>query len=457
MKKVVFVALPALAFCLVLSVCPVYAAGQQSTGFDQNRPTAPAARTSNGTQQQTTAFGMNSAAPPKEIHLDPAEYNAYNNATGTTDPNMRANALEAFLQKYPDSQVKIPVMEALVAAYQQSQKPQQSVDAANRLLAVDSWNLRALVTVAGLDRFLGVQGNTPNQALLDQAAEAADKGLRAPMPQEMSLADYQKAKKDFAPIFDDAKGVAEENKKDYADAIKDLTQALKDSSDADANAGNGLQDQFMLAQSYVSMNPANTLLGAYYYARVSALLPQSTDILKNAKYYYHKYHGKDDGFDVFQATAKANLFPPATLATTVTPAPSPTDIANGLVTSTPDLTTLALSDREFLLVNASQENADKVWATLQDKTQEIPGVVISATATSVQLAVSDDAQQSKTADMTINMTDPLKTVPTIGSQATFAGTFTSYTKSPFMIILKDGKAVEKKAPVKHTPARRAAH
>ena len=49
MKKVVFVALPALAFCLVLSVCPVYAAGQQSTGFDQNRPTAPAARTTAAT------------------------------------------------------------------------------------------------------------------------------------------------------------------------------------------------------------------------------------------------------------------------------------------------------------------------------------------------------------------------------------------------------------------------
>src|SRR6202041_2693728 len=133
-------------------------------------------------------------------------------------------------------------------------------------------------------------------------------------------------------------------------------------------------------------------------------------------------------FDQFQATAKANLFPPATLATMVTPAPSPTDIANGLVTSTPDLTTLALSDREFLLVNASQENADKVWATLQDKSQEVPGLVITATATSVQLAVSDDAQQSKSADMTINMTDPLTTIPTVGSTATFSGTFASYTK-----------------------------
>ncbi len=42
---------------------------------------------------------------------------------------------------------------------------------------------------------------------------------------------------------------------------------------------------------------------------------------------------------------------------------------------------------------------------------EVPGVVVQATADSVQLAVSQDAQQTKTADFTINMAKPLTDSP----------------------------------------------
>jgi hypothetical protein len=92
-------------------------------------------------------------------------------------------------------------------------------------------------------------------------------------------------------------------------------------------------------------------------------------------------------------------------------------------------------------------------------TAEIPGVVVSATSTSVQLAVTQDAQQSNTADFTINMKTPLKSaeVPAAGAKATFIATFDSYTQKPSMIILKDGEP--KASPVHHTaPAHRpAAH
>jgi len=84
---------------------------------------------------------------------------------------------------------------------------------------------------------------------------------------------------------------------------------------------------------------------------------------------------------------------------------------------------------------------------------EVPGVVIQATASSVQLAVSQDAQQSKTADFTVNMAKPLDTLPAIGSSVKFDATFDSYTKTPPMIIMSDGSvpAAAKKAPA-HKPA-----
>src|SRR5581483_6682107 len=91
-------------------------------------------------QQSSPAAGQ-SAAPAgqtknKEIK-DPAEYNAYVNATQQTDPNQKATALESFLQTYPNSVMKIDAMELLMAAYQQAGNAQKTVDAANRILQVD--------------------------------------------------------------------------------------------------------------------------------------------------------------------------------------------------------------------------------------------------------------------------------------------------------------------------------
>lgn len=387
------------------------------------------------------------------VTLDPAEYNAYQSAIGQADPAARAAALESFLQTYPNTTIKKTVLETLVTAYQQANNPTKAIDAADRLLAVDPNNLRGLVTEAGLKRFLAISKNPPDQTMLDQAGAAAQKGMQAPKPSDMSAADFTKEQKDFAPIFEDAIGVDDSTKKDYTNAIKYLTQVLKDTPPEQATQGNALQDMFLLAQAYVSTTPPDILSGAFYFARVSALAPQAADILKNAQYYYRKYHGSMDGFEAFQALAKTNQFPPADIATTVTPAPKPADIANQLVTTTPDLTQLALSDREFIMVNGSQENADKVWDSMKGKTSTIQGVVINATPDAVQLAVSDDATQSKTADYTIKMTAPLKTLPTMGAQVSYIATYDSYAKSPFMITMVDGKSAEKpKAPVHHTPA-----
>jgi hypothetical protein len=149
--------------------------------------------------------------------------------------------------------------------------------------------------------------------------------------------------------------------------------------------------------------------------------------------------------------AKANLNPPDGF--TIVPAPSDADIAAKTVASTPDLATLALSDKEFILANGKPEDADKVFATVKGKGDKIPdATVISATPDQVQVAYSDDAVQSKTADFTFNMKTPLKTVPAVGSKITLMGIWASYTQKPLMITMSDGEEV-KKGPVK-PPVRR---
>jgi hypothetical protein len=78
----------------------------------------------------------------------------------------------------------------------------------------------------------------------------------------------------------------------------------------------------------------------------------------------------------------------------------------------------------------------------------VPGTVISATADSVQVAVTEDNKQSKKADFTINMKTPLKAVPAIGATVSYDATFDSYTPTPPMITLAEGEPPAK-APAAH--------
>jgi len=66
----------------------------------------------------------------------------------------------------------------------------------------------------------------------------------------------------------------------------------------------------------------------------------------------------------------------------------------------------------------------------------------------LQVSVSDDAVQGKTADFAFNFATPLKTVPAVGDKITLTGTYASYTQSPLLITMSDATVVPKKAPAK---------
>ncbi len=148
-----------------------------------------------------------------------------------------------------------------------------------------------------------------------------------------------------------------------------------------------------------------------------------------ATYCYKKYHGGADGYDAVVAAAKANLNPPAGFS--IVAAPTNEDLVKKTIAETPDLATLALSDKEFILQYGKPEDAEKVFGTIKGKTTEIPDatVIDGSTADKLMVAVSDDAIQSKTADFTYNMKTPLAKVPATGSKVTLTGTYASYTQN----------------------------
>jgi tetratricopeptide (TPR) repeat protein len=164
---------------------------------------------------------------------DPAEFNAYQNASTQSDPAAKASALEDFLSKYPNSVVKKAVLDQLIDAYQAANNPEKALDAATKLLQVDPSNMKALFISVYLKKANcqksvdPATGDSKNPQICDDAAALAQKGLSATKPAGTSDADWKKITDAAFPIFHSTIALdAVLAKKDYAAAIKEYTTEL---------------------------------------------------------------------------------------------------------------------------------------------------------------------------------------------------------------------------------------
>jgi hypothetical protein len=494
MKKLVYASVALVSVCCGLAFCPPSFA-----------------------QADGQSAGQSGACGQLTIK-DAAEYNAWANANSQSAPPAKAEAIEAFLQQYPNSVAKQEMLQQLMTAYQQSNNAPKALDAAKRLVQVDPNNLTALVFIAYLET---TQANG-NQQMLDDAASAAQKGLDAPKGQCMSQSDYDKIKATATPIFYKAIATDDQAKKDYKDEIDAYTKELQSYKDPAATTQvPALLDTYYLGQAYLQEDPKDLKDAIWFLTRAAqfAKPPYQAQIENAAVYWFRKYHcaltdascltgtTPPPGFSDIQqlAAVPANVFPPAAYnptpappppspaqrahtaiasiagCETVTPEPPPSapaatagsaatpaaapaaapEAAPGAPPSFPTTCTdalkknLGLSDEEFILANGDAQDQQLIWSIMSGVTAEVPGVVVSGTPDSVQMAVSQDAQQSNKADFTVNMKTSLKTadVPKAGDKVTYIATFDSYTQTPLMIILKDGapkpKPVERR-PVRHT-------
>lgn len=392
------------------------------------------------------------------VQMSPAEYKAYNDAISQTTPQTKAAALETYLTTYPQSAVKAATLQLLMQTYS-AFDPAKTLSTADRLLQVQPDNLVALFFESYFRRQDADKATDPaaKQAALDAAAGFAQKGLAAAKPKDMSDADFQKMKTGVTPGLYGAIAEDAANKKDMPTAITNYTAELKAAPPASTTTpGPVLQDTYQLGLAYYLSTPPDYLNCAWFTSRAAAFAPDpyKTEFLKLATYCYKKYHGNADGYDAVTTAVQSSLFPPSTFASSVKPAPSPADIVAQVIATTPDLASLAISDKEFILQNGKPEDAAKVWDTIKGKSVQLPDVtVVAATDSSIQASVSDDAVASKTADFTFNMKEPLKTVPAPGTKVTLTGTYASYTVGG---VAPAGAAVAAPAPaapaVPATPA-----
>lgn len=394
------------------------------------------------------------------VELPAAEANAYNNAVSQTDPKAKAAALEAYLTQYPNTTLKSAVLIQLLGAYQQAGDAAKTLDTADKILQVTPTDIRALAIEAGLRKAQADQNAdaTAKAAGYAQAASFAQRGLQATKPADISQEDFDKIKTAATPYFYSAVGIDALTRKDMPAAIAAYEAELKAVPEEQTKQpGPILQDTFFLANAYYGSTPPDLLKCTFYATRTVTFAPDQfkPTFQPLATYCYKKYHGSDEGYDAVKTAAASSVFYPATL--TVKPAPTPADFVNQLLATTTDLSTLALSDREFVITNGTAEQADKVFAPVKGKEVRVPGYVVSVTDTDVTLAVSDDAQAAtpKTADFDFKLKEPLKTPPTVGEKVEMIGTFDSYTQKPLIINMINAE-LPAKAPAKAAPKKGAA-
>jgi len=414
--------------------------------------TAPQPQSQPAAQQQPAAApapqgqtGQQPAAAPQKKEIkDPAEYNAYVGAVQQTDPTAKVSGLEAFLTQYPNSVMKEDALELLMGAYQTAGKQDKVIETANRLLAVNPNNVRALVLLAYNERAA--------QKWAD-ARQHAERGLQAlpnmAKPDGVSDADFAKQKTDLSALLNSVAGFSALQLKDNAAAQKFLREAVN----ADPN---NVENVYPYALACLTSTPEDDVNGLFFMARAANLVKDpagKAQITKFGHSKYVKYHGSEEGWNDLLAQTATTPLPPAGFTIKQYVPPTPAEQAHDLVKdkAPADIKKLSFAEWQLVLSAGSQEDQDKVWTVIKGVPMQMEATVIKPGDTELQIAASQDDIDAKRADITLTMTGtiPAKLMPKEGATLDFEGTPVSYTPNPFMMTMEKGALLTKAAPPTH--------
>jgi len=388
----------------------------------------------------TSALAAQSGTSEKVIK-DPTEYNAYVTALNLTDPAAKGAAFENFVQKYPNSVVKEDALEQAMAGYQQAGNSDAVGRMASALLQINGSNVRALAVHVALSRAQAVP------ATAAEVRTGAVKGLQLldswKKPDGVTDAQFQVLRDQMTAIFAGACGFGALQVKDYPAARDCYLKSL-------AVDPKNLQDTYQLSVALLEMKPPDPL-GLWYVAKAIDLANGNPTAQKSITDYgrsrYVKLHGNAEGWEQLLAQAAGESYPPTGFR--VAPPPTPAEIAVKAVAEN-DPATLSITDWEYVLSfrdasPANRDAAEKVWSAVQAKQKngkarlKLPAMVISATATTIEAAITDENQQAKRADLIVSLRQAMQNPPKAGAMIDVVGVISAYTPQPFHFTMTESE------------------
>ena len=406
-----------------------------------------ASRSAEGLEENLVLSAVSGWSEQKTIK-DPAEYNDYMSALNITNSAGKAAAMEAFASKYPASVVRVDALEQAMAAYQDAMNAQKVELMASQLLEIDPGNIRALAVATAFARS---EANSGNAVKLKETCANSQKGIQAlpswPRPEGTSEAEFATVRNQMAQIFYGAAGFCALQDKDYATASANYLKAME-------LEPNDFQNAFQLSIAKLEQNPLDPVGFWYCGKAVNTALGQKNEeglqsITGYCKAKYHNYHGSNDGWDKIVAASRGEVAPPEGFAATIKKKPTSAELACQVVAGN-QIIDLSFSDMEFILQQrdaapCNLEAANKIWAAIQEMEKQgqarlkIPGMVISAAKDALELAITEENQQAKMADLKVSLEKPLLKLPASGTMINIIGVITKYELNPFFFIMTQGK------------------
>ncbi len=427
---------------------------------------------------QTPAAAPTAAAAKQKAVKDQGEFEIYNQAIKDAgNPQKQIQDLDAWTQKYPDTDFKDERQYMYFDAYSKLQppQPQKVVELGQQLMAKDlnaaypgpagklqilniyyqvAWNVATLPNATPEQLAMGEKAARDLLELAPQYFVPANK------PASTSEADWTKAKEDLekrgktalvAITLAPANQALARN--DFATAEQLYTKALAEYPDNAAisyNLGRALSG---LAKADPSKAPELAPKAIYEFVRASVIdptlggtVPNPKQITDYATSVYTAYHGSAEGLDQLKEQTKASSMPPAGF-TIETASAAAARKQKEFAEKEPQLA-LWMGIKGQLADTGGQQyfegqlkDAD---VTGPNGTKALKGVLVEAKpacrSKELLVAIPEPGQTSKTPEVTLRLDAPLSGKPTVGETIEWDGVPKAFSKEPFMLTMETEKA-----------------
>ena len=395
---------------------------------------------SQGAQAQPAqgAAAQGQAAQPAkpEKQYKEGEYEVLNSAFKETDPTKKLALLNAWKEKYPQTDYKKDRQLLYLDTYKNLNQAEKMLGTAKEILADDPKDFTAMYWVSTIAPTLPNAGtNAEYVDLAEKAGRSMVDNLDATFAAEKRPAttpedQWKKARTDMEAVAYKTVGWSAMVKKNAPVAKENFTKTLQ------VNPAAGEVSYWLGLTIIGEKDPQTYPVGLYHIARAAAydgpgaLAPAGrqtvNDYLTKA---YTGFHGDTSGLDQLKMQAKANALPPADFKI-----PSVKEIAEAKLKQEQEE---AAKDPvaamwKGLYGELSGPNGQQYFDTGLKEAQapKLRGTVVSSTAKTIVLALSD----AMTPQVTLEVDAPVGKVEP-GTVLEFEGVGKSFTKEPFMLTM----------------------
>ncbi len=364
------------------------------------------------------------------------EYDAFTAMTKATDPNQQISAAEAFIQKYSTSDFKDQAYQVEMSDYQKLGNSAKAIDAARKAIGANPNNLEALRYLSFAFPYV-YDTKTGNESQLAQAEQDAKQGLQAlqalQKPANATEEQFQTAVKALRSVFNTTLGFVYLQRKDAANAVTYLQQAIPD------NPSDSLTFS-LLGQAELQAKPPDFDKAIWYLARSVALAKAAKTgnapaLQKFFEQVYQGRHGSDQGEQDVLSQAAANVNPPEGFKVSLPEKHAKT--GNAAVDAFYDI-------EDVLRLGGDQ--AQQNFQQLKGQTLQMPGRVVSVDplpggGVAVKIAATPDSQaKDGVYDVELDdTTQPDAKYLKKGAPVPFKGNISAFETTPsFYLTLSEG-------------------